>query len=1066
MTDSADPTRVDRPHRRTALIATELKRYGIDIAALSETRLASEDSLTENGEGYTFFWRGLPEEAARIHGMGFAKRSSLLNHLPETPVGVSERLMTLRIPLAAKRYATVVSAYAPTLPSAENIKDEFYDLLDRTLRSIPQADKIILLGDFNARVGTNYNVWGGVIGKHGVGSSNPNGLRLLNLCADHDLVITNTVFQLANKYKTTWMHPRSKHWHLIDYVIVRRNDLQDVIVTRALRGAECWTDHRLVRSIFRLRIRPPVRKRASRKQMNRAALRDPAKREDLQRELTNAINALEPTFANDESPTTAWDNLSSTIMGAATTALGYTQRRHQDWFDDNSPEIHRLLQEKNTAHDAATNNPSSAVLRSRFSELRKEVQVRLRQMEDKWWIDKACEIQCLADDHDLHGFYNAVKTIYGPTSGSTVPIKSADGSTLIKDRQGVVSRWAEHFNELLNRINPADPEVINRLPSLPPFAEMDSTPSFPEILRAIKALKNNKAAGPDGIPGEIFKYGGDLLHQRLYHFICVLWESERLPQQWKDANIVTIYKRKGDKSICGNYRGISLLSVAGKVLARVMLSRLISFVSDVVLPESQCGFRKERSTTDMIFVARLLQEKCREQHRDLYIAFVDLTKAFDTVNRSLLWTILAKFGCPPRFIKILQEFHTGMFARVVVGGLESDPFEVKVGVKQGCVLAPVLFNIYMSAVTLLSRYQLQLDDGVAFRYRLDGSLFNLRRLKALTKTRNMSVFELQYADDAAFISHTAEGLQRTLSTTADTYTSTGLVINARKTEVLHQHSALGEQPPVTAFKVGAEDIRQVDSFTYLGSVLSSSCDIEEEIQNRLRQATSAFGRLSRRVFLNHNITISTKVAVYNAVCVSTLLYGCEAWTIYRANIRSLEAFHIKCLQRILGITWADRVPHVTVLQRAGCVSVEALIIQRQLRWLGHVCRMEDSRLPRTILYGELTTGHRSAGGQKKRFKDHLKMTLKRCGVPPSNLEHLTSDRVTWRSTCHNAVETLESARTQTLEERRRRRHARIDRGPLLPGEGIPCPTCGRTCASEFGLRSHQRRHRGRHDLPP
>ena len=100
-----------------------------------------------------------------------------------------------------------------------------------------------------------------------------------------------------------------------------------------------------------------------------------------------------------------------------------------------------------------------------------------------------------------------------------------------------------------------------------------------------------------------------------------------------------IHKKKHDRAICGNSRGISLLSVVGKLLAHVILIRLLTYVVDKVVPESQCGFRRVRSTTDMIFVARLLQEKCREQHRDLFIAFIDLTKEFDTVNRDLLWQI-------------------------------------------------------------------------------------------------------------------------------------------------------------------------------------------------------------------------------------------------------------------------------------------------------------------------------------------------------------------------------------------------------------------------------------------
>ena len=126
--------------------------------------------------------------------------------------------------------------------------------------------------------------------------------------------------------------------------------------------------------------------------------------------------------------------------------------------------------------------------------------------------------------------------------------------------------------------------------------------------------------------------------------------------------------QKGDRAECGNSRGISILSEEGKVLAKITLTRLLEHVADLVLPESQCGFRRGRSTIDMIFVARQLPEKFREQHHDLYLAFVDLKKAFDTVSRDLLCNIRRKFGCPPTFIAILQQFHTGMCAEVVMAG--------------------------------------------------------------------------------------------------------------------------------------------------------------------------------------------------------------------------------------------------------------------------------------------------------------------------------------------------------------------------------------------------------------
>jgi len=139
----------------------------------------------------------------RIHGVGFAIRTKVLQTLPESPVAISERLMNLRIPLAKHRYATFISTYAPTLPSDDETKDHCYAMLRSTLMQVPRRDKIIVLGDFNLSIGSDSKIWGNVMGKHGVGNINSSGHRLLSLCSEFGLFVTNTLFQLKLKHKTT-----------------------------------------------------------------------------------------------------------------------------------------------------------------------------------------------------------------------------------------------------------------------------------------------------------------------------------------------------------------------------------------------------------------------------------------------------------------------------------------------------------------------------------------------------------------------------------------------------------------------------------------------------------------------------------------------------------------------------------------------------------------------------------------------------------------------------------------------------------------------------------------------
>ncbi len=300
--------------------------------------------------------------------------------------------------------------------------------------------------------------------------------------------------------------------------------------------------------------------------------------------------------------------------------------------------------------------------------------------------------------------------------------------------------------------------------------ELDALPTVDELSKAIDSLARGKAPGSDGIPPEVIKAGQkSVLLDRLHELLLQCWEEGTVPQDMRDANIITLYKNKGDRSDCNNYRGISLLSIVGKVFARVVLYRL-KVLAERVYPEAQCGFRSQRSTIDMIFSLRQLQEKCREQRQPLYIAFIELTKAFDLVSRKGLFTLLHRIGCPPKLLKMVTSFHDKMKGTVQYDGLYSEAFLIQSGVKQGCVLAPTLFCIFFS---LLLR-------GVFIRTRSDGNLFNLARLRANTKVRRVLIREMMFADDAALTAHTEDALQHLISSFARACDEFGLTISLKK----------------------------------------------------------------------------------------------------------------------------------------------------------------------------------------------------------------------------------------------------------------------------------------------
>ena len=250
----------------------------------------------------------------------------------------------------------------------------------------------------------------------------------------------------------------------------------------------------------------------------------------------------------------------------------------------------------------------------------------------------------------------------------------------------------------------------------------------------------------------------------------------------------------------------------------------------------------------------------------------------------------------------------------------------------------------------------------------------------------------------------------------------------------------------------------VERFAYLGSHLSSNTSIDDEIQYRLRCAASAFGKLRKRVFDDHDLRNTTKIKVYQAIVLPTLLYGSETWTTYRRNIKTLEKFHQRSLRNILKISWEDRRTNTSIFEESNCTSIEAMLIKNQLRWAGHIVRMADNRLPKQIFYSELSEGTRSLGKPKKRYKDSLKDNLKLCEIDIESWETDAQDRSAWRAKCRGGVTVFEENRRQLMENRRAARAARRDQPlPPLPRNNT-CPNCDRICGSRIGLISHMRSH--------
>ena len=211
-------------------------------------------------------------------------------------------------------------------------------------------------------------------------------------------------------------------------------------------------------------------------------------------------------------------------------------------------------------------------------------------------------------------------------------------------------------------------------------------------------LKNNKTGGSDGIVGELLKYGGSGMIELLHKLFSVIWREEIVPPQWREGLIVNLFT-KGDKEDPGNYRGITLLSVVGKVFCKILNDRLVEHLDKGrVLHEGQAGFRLNKSCVDNVYTLNELVQGRLKEGKRTYAFFLDIQKAYDTVWRNGLWLKLWDMGVKGKIWRVIKQMYESSRSAVLLEGERSESFSVQQGVAQGCSLSPILFSVFINGL--------------------------------------------------------------------------------------------------------------------------------------------------------------------------------------------------------------------------------------------------------------------------------------------------------------------------------------------------------------------------------
>ena len=740
----------------------------------------------------------------------------------------------------------------------------------------------------------------------------------------------------------------------------------DILDVRTYRGANVDSDHYLVMVKMRpkLSVVNSVRYRRS-PRVNLVRLKEPQVAETYAQRLEAALPEEDlPGILLED----CWNRTKAAITSVAESVLGYVEPgRRNDWFDG---ECQAILAEKDAARKQMLLQGTRQNV-ERYKQKRKQqtriFQDKKRRLEEV----KREEMEQLYRINETRQFYkklNASRNGFVPLADMC---RGVDGSLLTDERE-VINRWKQHFDEHLNgarteaRAEDNDYAGERNDEALPP-------PTMDEVEEAIKQLKNNKAAGIDGLAPELFKFGPGKLIRIVHRVVVWIWETEQLPDEWKDGVICPIYK-KGDKLDCENYRAITITNAAYKILSQILFRRLSPLVNRFV-GSYQAGFTDGRSTTDQIFTVRQILQKCREYQIPTHHLFIDFKAAYDSIDRVQLWQIMHEYSFPSKLIKLIQATMNGVRSSVRISGVLSEPFECRVGLRQGDGLSCLLFNIALEGVIRRA--------GLNMR----GTIF--------TKSGQLVCF----ADDIDVIGRSLETVTEQYTRLKREAARMGLKVNVSKTKYMLANGSERDRNRLgSRVTIDGDEFEVVQEFVYLGSMITADNDNSREIRRRIINGSRAYyglhGNLRSRKFHPR-----TKCTMYNTLIRPVVLYGHETWTMLEEDLRALGVFERRVLRTVYGGVqeqgeWRRRMNH-ELARLYGEPSILTVAKTGRMRWAGHVARMPDNN-PAKLVFASNPTGTRRRGAQRSRWLDQVERDLTDVGCP-RNWRETATDRVYWRS---------------------------------------------------------------------